>query len=44
MNIIPINNCYFKQDRNMNLETLSLKELKDLQDKVAVAIFDFEKR
>ena len=28
----------------MNLEMLSLKELKDLQDKVAVAIFDFEKR
>jgi DNA-binding protein H-NS len=28
----------------MDLETLSLKELKDLQDKVAVAIFDFEKR
>ena len=23
---------------------LSLKELKDLQDKVAIAIFDFEKR
>ena len=28
----------------MDLETLSLKELKDLQDKVAIAIFDFEKR
>ena len=28
----------------MDLETLSLEELKDLQDKVAVAIFDFEKR
>ena len=28
----------------MNLEMLSLKELKDLQDKVAIAIFDFEKR
>jgi len=28
----------------MNLEMLSLEELKDLQDKVAIAIFDFEKR
>ena len=28
----------------MDLETLSLTELKDLQDKVAIAIFDFEKR
>jgi len=28
----------------MDLNTLSLKELKDLQDKVAIAIFDFEKR
>ena len=28
----------------MDLGALSLKELKDLQDKVAVAIFDFEKR
>ena len=28
----------------MNLEMLSLKELKDLQDKVTIAIFDFEKR
>lgn len=28
----------------MDLDTLSLKELKDLQDKVAIAIFDFEKR
>lgn len=28
----------------MDLETLSLKELKDIRDKVAVAIFDFEKR
>ena len=28
----------------MDLEKLSLKELKDLQDKVSVAIFDFEKR
>ena len=28
----------------MDLNDLSLKELKDLQDKVAIAIFDFEKR
>lgn len=28
----------------MDLNTLSLKELRDLQDKVAIAIFDFEKR
>ncbi|WP_354689751.1 H-NS histone family protein [Lentibacter algarum] len=28
----------------MDLNTLSLKELKDLQDKVAIAIFDFERR
>ncbi len=28
----------------MDLNTLSLKDLKDLQDKVAIAIFDFEKR
>jgi len=28
----------------MDLDTLSLKELKQLQDKVAIAIFDFEKR
>lgn len=28
----------------MELETLSLKELKDLQGKVAIAILDFEKR
>ena len=28
----------------MDLNYLSLKELKDLQDKVAIAIFDFEKR
>ena len=28
----------------MNLDNLSLTELKDLQDKVAMAIFDFEKR
>ena len=28
----------------MDLNTLSLEELKDLQDKVAIAIFDFEKR
>ena len=28
----------------MDLNTLSLEELKDLQDKVAIAIFDFERR
>ena len=28
----------------MDIETLALKELKDLQDKISVAIFDFEKR
>ena len=28
----------------MNLNALSLEELKDLQDKVAIAIFDFERR
>ena len=28
----------------VDLEKLSLKELKDLQEQVAVAIFDFEKR
>ena len=28
----------------MNLEKMSLKELKDLQEKVAVALFDFEQR
>ena len=28
----------------MNLEKMTLKELKDLQDKVAIAIFDYNKR
>ena len=28
----------------MDLNALSLEELKDLQDKVAIAIFDFERR
>ncbi len=28
----------------MNLHEMSLSELKDLQDKVAIAIFDYEKR
>ena len=28
----------------MNLENMSLKELKDLQEKIAIAIFEFNKR
>lgn len=28
----------------MDLDVLSLQELKDLQDKISIAIFDFEKR
>lgn len=28
----------------MNLENMSLKELKDLQEKVAIAIFEYNKR
>lgn len=28
----------------MNLDQMTLKELKDLQDKVAIAIYDFNKR
>ena len=28
----------------MNLENMNLKELKDLQEKVAIAIFEFNKR